>query len=170
MDCQACIDSLTAFLDDELSAPEKEVLQTHLTQCRPCRQEHESLLDSYQWVDQLTDLEMDSTGWTRIHSEITHLAPGKPAWVSPFQFLFGSRWIPVAAGTLGVAILSFFFLAGPKAEMQDEFQVYLEQREQMVIRRPPPSPLEGIREITTDLPNPFTVSYDSSQSNPFTQE
>ena len=70
MDCQACIDSLTAFLDDELSAPEREVLETHLTRCRPCRQEHESLLDSYQWVDQLTSLEVDSTGWTRIHSEI----------------------------------------------------------------------------------------------------
>ena len=170
MDCQACIDSLTAFLDDELSAPEREVLETHLTQCRPCRQEHESFLDSYQWVDQLTSLEMDSAGWTRVHSEITHLPTDKPSWFSPFQFLFGSRWIPVAAGTLGVAILSFFFLGGPKAEMQHEFQVYLEQREQMVIRRTPLPSQKGMREITTDLPNPFTVSYDSSQSNPFKME
>ena len=58
----------------------------------------------------------------------------------------------------------------PKAEMQHEFQVYLEQREQLVIRRTPFPPQEGIREITTDLPNPFTVSTDTSQSNPFTLE
>jgi hypothetical protein len=121
-------------------------------------------------VDHLTSLEVDSTGWTRIHSEITHPQTDKPSWFSPFQFLFGSRWIPVAVGTLGVAILSFFFLGGPKAEMQHEFQVYLEQREQMVIRRTPLPSQEGMREITTDLPNPFTVSYDSSQSNPFKME
>ncbi len=170
MDCQACIESLTAFVDDELSAKKKEALETHLTQCRPCRQEHESLLDSYQLVDQLSYLEMDPALWTQIHSEITRLPTDKPSWFSPFQFFFGIRWIPITAGTLGIAILSFFFLNDSKVEMQQEFQVYLEQREQMELRPTPLPSQEGMREITTDLPNPFTVNYDSNQRNPFALE
>ena len=54
--------------------------------------------------------------------------------------------------------------------MQQEFQVYLEQRAQVELRRTPLDPQEGMREITTDLPNPFTISYDSTQRNPFTLE
>lgn len=170
MDCHACSESLTAFVDDELSAKEKEALETHLTQCRACRQEHESLLDSSQLLDQLSYLEMDPSIWRKIHSEITRLPTDKPSWFSPFQSFFGRRWIPVTAGTLGIAIISFFFLSDPNVEMQQEFQVYLEQRAQVELRRTPLDPQEGMREITTDLPNPFTISYDSSQRNPFTLE
>ena len=170
MDCQACIESLTAFVDDELSAGEKEKLETHLTQCQPCRQEHESFLDSYQLVDQLTYLETDPALWTQIRSEITHLPADKPSWLSPLQSFFSIRWIPVTAGTFGVVILSFFFLSDPKVEMQQEFQVYLEQRAQMVLRPAALPTQEGAGDITTDLPNPFTVSYDNSQRNPFTVE
>ena len=169
MDCRTCSESLTAFVDDELSVRDKESLETHLTQCRPCREEHESLLDSYQLVDQLSYLETDPALWTRIHSEITHLPTDKPSWFSPFQSFFSVRWIPITAGALGIALLSFFFLNDSKVEMQQEFQVYLEEREQMVLQRPPLSPQEGIRAITTDFPNPFTVSYDS-QRNPFALE
>ena len=170
MDCPTCIESLTAFEDGELSAPDKEALETHLTQCRPCRQEQESLRDSYQLVDQLSYLEMAPDLWTRVHSEITLLPTDQASWFSPFQSIFGVRWIPITAGTLGIAILSFFFLSDPKVEIQQEFQVYLEEREHMVLRSTPPPLQEGMREITTDLPNPFTVSYDSSQKNPFAME
>jgi hypothetical protein len=170
MDCQACNELLTALVDDELSAPEKKALETHLIQCRPCRQEQESLLDSYHLVDQLSYLEMDPALWTGIHSRITHLPANKPAWFSPFQSFFGIHWIPVTAGTLGVFILSFFFLSDPQVDVQQEFQVYLEEREQMVLRPTPLPPQEGMREIRTGFPNPFTVSYDSSQRNPFVRE
>lgn len=170
MDCQVCSESLTAFIDDELSAQEKEALETHLIQCRPCRQKHDSLLDSYQLVNQLSYLEVDPALWAQIYSKITHLPTDQPSWFSPFQSFVRIRWIPVTAGTFGIVILSFFFLNAPKVEMQKEFQVYLEQRQQMVLRRTPLPPQEGIREITTDLPNPFTASYDSSQRNPFTTE
>ncbi len=169
MDCQACIDSLTAFVDDELSAGEREQLETHLTQCRPCRQEHESFLDSYQLVDQLTSLEMDPSLWTQIRSEIT-LSAAPPSWLSSLQSFFSIRWIPVTTGTLGVVGLSFFFLSDPEVEMRQKFQVYLEQRTQMVLRPAEFPRQEGAGELTTDLPNPFTVSYDSSQRNPFTVE
>ena len=172
MDCQVCSESLTAFVDDELTAKEKEALETHLTQCRACRQEHELLLSSSQLLDQLSYLEVDPALWKKIYSEITRLPTDQPSWFSPFQSFVRIRWIPVTAGTFGIVILSFFFLNAPKVEMQQEFQIYLEQRQQMVLRRTPLPPLvqEGIREITTDLPNPFTASYDSSQRNPFTTE
>jgi len=170
MDCRACNESLTAFVDHELGAPEREALETHLTQCRPCRQEHESLLGSSQLLDQLSSLEMDPSLWKQIHSEITRLPTDQPSWLSPLQSFFGFRWIPVAAGALGAVILSFFLMSDPNVETQQEFQVYLEEREQVDLRRTAVPPQEGMREITTALPNPFTVSFDSSQRNPFTLE
>ncbi|MEE8350035.1 MAG: zf-HC2 domain-containing protein [Acidobacteriota bacterium] len=170
MDCQTFIESLTAFVDGELGAREREALESHLSRCRPCRQEQESLLHSYQLVDQLSSLEMDAGSWTRIHSEITQLPTAPPSWFTSLQSFFGSRWIPVTVGALGAASLSIFFLRDPTIEIQKEFQVYLEEREEMVLGRSPQPPQEVIREITTTLPNPFTVSYDNSQRNPFAPE
>ena len=43
MDCPACSEGLTAFLDGELAPSDRELVQQHLEACPQCSQEFESL-------------------------------------------------------------------------------------------------------------------------------
>ena len=170
MDCRACTDSLTALIDGELSAGQKKEVEDHFSQCGRCHEEYQSLLDSYQWVDQLSSLEPTPALWGKIHSEIIDLSTGTPPWLFALQSFFTTRWVPIAAGTLGIVILSALFLSQRNLETQQAFQAYLQHREQIEFLHVRHSHNEGMREVTAVLPNPFVVSVSSDQRNPFALE
>ena len=170
MECLICTESLTAFMDAELSPAQAKEVENHFTQCTPCHDEHQSLLHSYQLVEQASLLELDSDLWTRIHSEITDVSPSESTWLASLQSLFGVRWVPIAAGTLGVVLLSLFFVNQPNTETLQAYREYVREREQLELPRVRVSQDTSSLELRTAYPNPFIVHNRNPQENPFKLE
>ncbi len=156
MECLICTESLTAFMDRELTPGQVKEVETHLNACTPCHDEYQTLLRSYQLVEQVNLLELDPDLWTRIHSEIADLTPSESNWRAGLRSLFGVGWVPVAAGMVGVVFLSLFFVNQPDVETEQAFLEYVREREQM--------------ELRTADPNPFIVHVRGPQGNPFKLE
>ena len=155
MECLTCTESLTAFMDGELSPAQAKKVESHFTQCTLCHDDYQSLLHTYQLVEQVGLLELDPNLWTRIHSEITDLSPSESTWLASLRSLFGIRWVPIAAGTLGVVFLSLLFVNQPNPEIQQALREWFTEREQ---------------EVRTAYPNPFIVHDRRPQENPFRLE
>ena len=170
MECLTCTESLTAFMDGELSPDQAKKVEIHFTQCTPCHDDYQSLLHTFQLVEQVGLLESDPDLWTRIHSEITDLSPSESTWLASLRALFGIRWVPIAAGTLGVVFLSLFFVNQPNPEVQQAFREYVREREQLELPRVRVSQNASSLELRTAYPNPFIVHVRRPQENPFKLE
>ena len=170
MECLTCTESLTAFMDGELSPDQAMKVEIHFTQCTPCHDDYQSLLHTFQLVEQVGLLELDPDLWTRIHSEITDLSPSESTWLASLRSLFGIRWVPITAGTLGVVFLSLFFINQPNPEIQQAFREYVREREQLEVPRVGVSQNASSLELRTAYPNPFIVQVSRSQENPFKLE
>ncbi len=170
MECLTCTESLTAFMDGELSPDQAQKVENHVTQCTPCHDDYQSLLHTYQLVEQVGLLELDPDLWTRIHSEITDVSPSESTWLASLRSLFGIRWVPIAAGTLGVVFLSLFFVNQPNPEVQQAFREYVREREQLELPRVRVSQNASSLELRTAYPNPFIVHDRRPQENPFKLE
>lgn len=170
MECLTCTESLTAFMDGELSPDQAKKVESHFTQCTPCHDDYRSLLHTYQLVEQVDLLELNPDLWTRIHSEITDLSPSESTWLSSLRSLFGIRWVPIAAGTLGVVFLSLFFVNQPNQEVQQAFLEYVREREQLAVPQVRVSQNASSMELSTAYPNPFIVHNPRPQENPFKLE
>jgi len=170
MECLTCTESLTAFMDGELSPDHAKKVESHFAQCTPCHDDYQSLLHTYQLVEQVGLLELDPDLWTRIHSEITDVSPSESTWLANLRSLFVIRWVPIAAGTLGVVFLSLFFVNQPNQEVQQAFREYVREREQLEIPRVRVSQNASSLELRTAYPNPFIVHVRGPQKNPFKLE
>jgi len=170
MECLTCTESLTAFMDGELSPDQAKKVEIHFTQCTPCHDDYQSLLHTFQLVAQVGLLELDPDLWTRIHSEITDVSPSESTWLANLRSLFGIRWVPIAAGTLGVVFLSLFFVNQPNQEVQQAFLEYVREREQMAVPQVRVSQNASSLELSTAYPNPFIVHHPRPQENPFKLE
>ena len=170
MECLTCTESLTAFMDGELSPDQAKNVEIHVTQCTPCHDDYQSLLHTYQLVEQVGLLDLDPDLWTRIHSEITDVSPSEFTWLASLRSLFGIRWVPIAAGTLGVAFLSLFLINQPDPEVQQAFREYVREREQLEVPRVRVSQNASNLELRTAYPNPFIVHDRRPQDNPFKLE
>ena len=170
MECLTCTESLTAFMDGELSPDLAKNVETHVTQCTPCHDDYQSRLHTYQLVEQVGLLELDPDLWTRVHSEITDPGPSESTWLANLRSLFGIRWVPIAAGTLGVVFLSLFFVNQPNPEVQQAFREYVKEREQLADPRVRVSQNASSLELSAAYPNPFIVQHRRPQENPFKLE
>ena len=170
MECLNCTESLTAFMDGELSPDHAKKVESHFAQCTPCHDDYQSLLHTYQLVEQVGLLDLDPDLWTRIHSEITDVSPSESTWLASLRSLFGIRWVPIAAGTLGVAFLSLFLINQPDPEVQQAFREYVREREQLEVPRVRVSQNASSLELRTAYPNPFIVDDRRPQNNPFKLE
>ena len=170
MECLTCTESLTAFMDGELSPDQAKKVESHFTQCTPCHDDYRSLLHTYQLVEQVDLLELNPDLWTRIHSEITDLSPSESTWLASLRSLFGIRWVPIAAGTLGVVFLSLFFVNQPNPGVQQAFLEYVREREQLAVPQVRVSQNASSMELSTAYPNPFIVHNPRPQENPFKLE
>ncbi len=170
MECLTCTESLTAFMDGELSPDQAKNVEIHVTQCTPCHDDYQSLLHTYQLVEQVGLLDLDPDLWTRVHSKITDVSPSESTWLASLRSLFGIRWVPIAAGTLGVAFLSLFLINQPDPEVQQAFREYVREREQLEVPRVRVSQNASSLELRTAYPNPFIVDDRRPQDNPFKLE
>ena len=169
MECRSYSESLTALMDAELSRDQAKEVESHLTDCAQCHEEYQSLLDSQKWVEQLKPLKLNPNLWTKIHSEITDVRTEESSWLLGLRSFFGVRWMPVAAGTLGVAFLSLFFVYERNMEMERALQTYLQEREELEIAEISVSRYTVSPALQAAYPNPFMVNL-TSRGNPFKVE
>ncbi len=170
MECLTCTESLTAFMDGELSPDQARKVELHFTQCTPCHDDYQSHLHTYELVEQVGLLELDPDLWTRIHSEITNLSLSESTWLASLRSLLAVRWVPIAAGTLGMVFLSLFFVNQSNTEIQQAFREYVREREQLELPRVSVSQNASSLELRTAYPNPFVVHDRRPQENPFKLE
>ncbi len=169
MECRTCSESLTALMDAELSRDQAKEVEIHLTECAQCHEEYQSLLDSQKWVERIKPLQLNPDLWTRIHSEITDVSTQESNWLLGLRSFLGVRWMPIAAGTLGITFLSLFFVYERNMDMERALQTYLQEREQQEIAEVSVSRNTVSPALQAAYPNPFMVTF-TSQGNPFKVE
>lgn len=159
MECRSCIESLTAYLDGELSPGEQESVEKHLALCGPCRQEHESLAYTHRLLDRLPELPLDPSLWNRISSALTPApAPFLAGFLDLRSQLF-RRWVPLTA-MAGAAflLLLVFSLPTPEQDMEGQLWNFVREREQLGQN------LDRLRA------NPFVNRKINLERNPFAAE
>ncbi|HEU4935311.1 MAG TPA: zf-HC2 domain-containing protein [Vicinamibacterales bacterium] len=99
---------LSDYLDDELSAAERQSLDSHLADCQACRRTLDELRQVVAHASNLRDSAPESDLWPTIESRIG--SESRPARVSPFRRAISARLsftIPqVAAAGLALTVLS----------------------------------------------------------------
>ncbi|MEW6108049.1 MAG: zf-HC2 domain-containing protein [Nitrospirota bacterium] len=103
-DCKEVRKRLSAFIDNELPPPERDLIEKHLSQCRPCRQEEISLRNINELLDSMPD-EKPAPAFT---SMVVHRAV---AWLR-CEYVKNYLYRPAVAYVLSVVSLVFYFEAG----------------------------------------------------------
>ncbi len=172
MDCPACSEGLTAFLDGELAPSDREFVQQHLEACPQCSQEFESSLYASQLIERLPQIDPDPDLWQGIRSEI-----GGSDWsLSHLHSLLFGRWSPaMAAAGLGALLLglSFFLPADerPHAEAERLLDSYIQERQSVDRVRTVSFETEREESLYVPLhPNPFAEPRRDLKRNPFAAE
>lgn len=98
-------DLLSAYLDDEVTPPERARVETHLLTCAPCREELESLRWTVGLLQRMPPVELPRTFYLR-ETDVAPAAPrrrrGLLAWLQPLM----------AVSTAVSAVLFMIFLLG----------------------------------------------------------
>lgn len=165
MECQECLDSLTALLDGELSAKEETRVGRHLEVCAPCASECDSFRQVGILLEQTSTLSLPETMWSSIRTEIAP-APTSPRPSPQSKPRWTWRWSPVGAVVLaGVAGAVFFWPESEDLELRQRFDAFIAQRKQLELRHTPSS----VRHLVPLSANPFREPAFSTGSNPFAE-
>lgn len=173
MECRACSETLTAFLDGELTTHEQSLLEKHLEECTSCHQEYESFLYSYELVDKagVGALEADPALWNRIHSQIIL----SPARIFSFPAVFAGHWLRMAATaaaavTISVGALWYYPSVVEERETERMFQSYVQQRERSEVTHTTILKTQGTAAWHALHANPFADHDHGTFRNPFARE
>lgn len=103
MDCNQCVEDLTAFLDGELSAGDSEKVRSHLGACQSCSEEMHSLRETAAFIESHNHrLEPRVGSWNLVRAQILAQQPE-----SRRGFWAQHRW---RFGLATIAILAIFAL------------------------------------------------------------
>jgi hypothetical protein len=102
MKCEHVIKKLSAYIDGELAAPDREAVELHMEQCSGCREELEALNKQNEYIKDVPLIE-PSTGfrarlWERLRDE-------KARQTLPWPY-----WLPIPAMSMLLLII-FIHLA-----------------------------------------------------------
>ncbi len=166
MECEICFESLTALIDRELSTEEEIQMEAHLKQCARCREEQQTLLASYQVIEQISDIDFTTDLWPPIHSQISNIETETPPLISTLRSLFTLPWVPATATLVGAVGLALFFSYQQGVQTtRQKLHDYVQQREQVTIEQ-----TSSDQVITALYPNPFAIRGRSYSENPFRPE
>lgn len=166
MECRVCSDSLTAFIDDELNPAERAAVQSHLSRCSHCRDEHESLRYCVALTDALELSEINAPSFAAVASRLSP-ETGK-FW--DFGWLFSPAWATMAAALLLAVSIPFFWDANdPEAHLERQFAQFVEERDRMEALHHGIIAAEPVGWVTY---NPFSVdrgNRETGPANPFSE-
>lgn len=106
MDCNRCVENLTAYLDGELSPEAFTQVQLHLKACSSCSEEFRSFQRASDFVaSHVKELNLPPGSWNRVRDRIEDTK--SPAfWNLPFLI----RWRPAVAALACIAVFAFGYL------------------------------------------------------------
>lgn len=172
MECQACFEHLTAFLDAELSDQERTAVEHHLEACAGCRDEYQSLLFASRLTERASQMEVNASLWRRVRAgigeQVPEAAKAPAAWMHPFPSF---RWLPI----MGMAALVLLLMAGGMfwqsyrdgLQAEETFRAYLSQREQTEQRHQNLWSAGAGAAMERIYSNPFTDHDHEAEKNPF---
>lgn len=166
MECQDCTDSLTAHIDGELDPDLTISVELHLESCEGCRQDYRSLLECSDLMERVPWIQPDPLLWSSISANILPLHLPESPWKRFLLPLTSHPWIPVGAGTLGVAVVSLLLLQPSGSGTREALSEYIQVRERIEMRHETSIQNVGFQNST----NPFRAESIRPRSNPFSKE
>jgi hypothetical protein len=174
MECRSCFDALTAFIDQELSPHDRQTVEDHLDRCLSCREEYDSLLQSYEFTEKLPWIEPDSRVWAGIRSQVA-VSPAYGPIERPVTYRrlievlvnwLMRPWLPIStlAGLLGLVLLVNYL--EPPNPVESEFSHFIQERERMYDNQRKVLFTNGQWQLR-DERNPFSQPISFSDKNPF---
>jgi len=114
MDCNRCVEDLTAYLDGELSPEAFAQVQSHLKTCSSCSEEFRSFQQASDFVaSHVRELSLPLGSWNRVRDRIE--VPKSPAfWSRPFLL----RWRPAVAALACIVVLAVGYLWNQQIQRQ----------------------------------------------------
>ncbi|MBI4456006.1 MAG: hypothetical protein HY644_08925 [Acidobacteria bacterium] len=179
MECPACKDNLTAYLDDELIEKDQELMEQHLGHCVPCKAEFESLSRSYQLVtNALEVIEPRAQLWKRIEAAIQPQPQSVPSagWQQIFSSLFRTPLRRFGVASFAIILLASSMLLFQQSDRRSDPQTEaLQQQLNEMIERMDQQELLPHNFFLSPTgeeygSNPFAVHDASLDLNPFQTE
>jgi anti-sigma factor RsiW len=181
MDCRECAETLSSYLDGEVTGEIASLLESHLERCSTCAAELRSLKASALWVEEhARELELRPEIWQRVYERIS-TAPLPSKAEGLLDFILGRRWLTAAvtaslALALTIGLWSVYRYQAEERELSRYMSAYIRVRESQ-------GPSEGDSRITSpdkridaastqtrSARNPFAVVNYHSNENPFRSE
>lgn len=160
MDCNRCVEDLTAFLDGELNAADSERIRSHLDGCASCSEELRSLREISVLVESHNrELEPRSETWNLIRVQLMAEPAADSAPASWFR-----SWRLAAAALVAAIIMTLGYVQHREAENRDIAKYmsnYIKQRETLRLTSRSATPYES---------NPFIKARATVGDNPFRSE
>jgi anti-sigma factor RsiW len=174
MECRSCFDALTAFMDQELSPGDRQSVEDHLNHCPSCREEYDSLLESYELTTKLSWVEPDARVWAGIRSQLAVGALNNPVQgpmahrklVEVLVSWIMRPWLPISAlaGILGFVLLVNYL--DPPNPVESEFSHFIQERERIYDSQRKILFTHGQWQLREER-NPFSQPASFSDKNPF---
>ncbi len=174
MECQACRDNLTAYLDDELSSGERQLVDQHLRRCAGCSSEFQSLSQSYWMVNKaLEQIDVRPEMWHAVESAIRPRSSSSStaSWRDVFASWFPTPKHSLVASSIGLVLVVASFLLFESRWRLDPLKALRPQLHSMVeqMDTQEQKPHNLILSPTEDesQSNPFALQHVSFERNPF---
>jgi len=101
MNCQRCVDELTAYLDGELTPPTADEIRTHLSECGNCTREMQDLADSALFIEsRIKEIPLRPEIWNNVKAQLSTMEAAQPAGSSLFWLW---QWPKTAATVFAAA-------------------------------------------------------------------
>jgi len=127
MDCEQCVDNLTAFLDGELTPRRSAEIQTHLKECGSCSNEMQALTASADFIDsRIKEIPLKPEIWNNVKAQLSTMEATRPVGLSSFWLW---NWPKAAATVFATASLLAFGFWGylRQEESQESLRHYMNE-------------------------------------------
>lgn len=175
MNCQACQKNLSALLDRELSAAERNEVELHVAGCAICREQLQLLAKTDELVSRgIFVLDLPPALWGRIEARIAAEPARIAGLFGSLASVFSGAMIRPALGAVALTIIIVIASAlivdlyheriSGERDLQRLFYSFIEARDRLEKEH---GSVNRISESSDEKQNPFVTEDRHDGSNPF---
>jgi len=134
MECEQCMDELTAYLDGELSEARTGQVKAHMASCPSCAAELQALKEAAEFVEsRVHGVELRPELWQGIRGRISGVEAPEPV-VGLIGFIEIHRWTAAATAlgatfALAIGLWSYVRYEQSQKQLERYMNAYIQQRE-----------------------------------------